>query len=108
MFLREIEKCVERDRPRIVLDCSNLHQLDKSAARLLLRCLEETMKRNGDVKLAALPMGAETILERTGLGRIFEAYSTVAEAESSFHGFPKVTAQNELVEMRSPQEESAA
>lgn len=108
MFLREIEKCVEKDRPRIVLDCSNLQQLDRSAARLLLRCLEETMKRNGDVKLAALPMGAETILERTGLGRIFEAYSTVAEAESSFHEFPKVAAPNELVEMRSPQEESAA
>lgn len=108
LFLREIEKCVEMDRPRIVLDCSNLRHLDRPAARLLICCLEEAMKRNGDVKLAALPVGAELVLELVGLGTIFEAYGTVAEAESSFHELPKFTMQHEAMEMRSRQESESA
>lgn len=108
LFVRELEKCMETDRPRIVLDCSNLLHLDRSAARLLLHCLEEAMKRNGDVRLAALPIGSELVLDLTGLGRIFEAYSTVAEAESSFHEPPKFAVHHEATEMRSPQESESA
>ncbi|MGB7191282.1 MAG: STAS domain-containing protein [Acidobacteriaceae bacterium] len=84
-FLREVRECVEVDRPRIVLDCSNLRQMDKSVVHLLLCCLEEAMKRNGDVRLAALPMGADALLETTGAGRLFEVYDTAAEAVKSFH-----------------------
>jgi len=108
LFLREIEKCVDTGRPRIVLDCSNLRHFDRPAAQLLVRCLEEAMKRNGDVKLAALPVGAEAILELTGLGRLFEAYGTVIEAENSFHELPTFTAQPEVMEMRSPRESESA
>lgn len=107
-FLCDIQKCVEVDRPRIVLDCSNLRQLDRSAARLLLRCLEEAMKRNGDVKLAALPDGAETVLEITGLSRIFETYSTVTEAENSFHQFPAGAVPEDVMTVRSQQESESA
>ena len=35
----------------MVLDCSNVRQLDRAGIQVLLRCLEEAMKRNGDVKL---------------------------------------------------------
>ncbi|MGH9588621.1 MAG: STAS domain-containing protein [Acidobacteriaceae bacterium] len=109
MFLREIQECVETNRPRIVLDCSNLRQLDKSSARLLLRCLEEAMKRNGDVKLASLPIGAGAVLEMTGMARIFEVYGTVEEAENSFYEFPKSFAQHEVATVQSAQgSESAA
>jgi hypothetical protein len=48
---------------------------------LLLCCLEEAMKRNGDVKLAAIPAGAEATVE---LIRLFEIFETSADAVKSF------------------------
>lgn len=55
---------------------------------LLLCCLEEAMKRNGDVKLSAIPRGAEALLERTGVNRLFDIFHSSAEAVSSFHQLP--------------------
>ena len=52
LLFREVESCLERDRPRVVLDCSKVRQLDSAGIHVLLACLEEAMKRNGDVKLA--------------------------------------------------------
>ncbi len=87
-FFREVESCLEADRPRVVLDCSQLRQLDSVGIQVLLRCLEEAMKRNGDVKLAAIPPGAAAILERTKVNRLFEAFDNTADAVNSFHQFP--------------------
>lgn len=87
-FLREIQSCMDLDRPRVVLDCSNLQLLDKDVIFLLLCCLEEALKCKGDVKLAALPAGAAAVLELTGAIRLFDIYATTAEAVNSFHCFP--------------------
>lgn len=87
-FLREVQACMIEGRPRIVLDCSGLRHVDSSALRLLLYCLEEAMKLNGDVKLAALPSGSEQILETTGAIRIFDFYGTTADAVNSFLHLP--------------------
>lgn len=88
MFLREIRKSINVDRPRLVLDCSKLRQMDKSVLMLLLCCLEEVMKSNGDVKLADLPPGAASILQMTGIDRLFDIYQTTSEAVNSFHQSP--------------------
>jgi anti-anti-sigma regulatory factor len=58
--------------------------LDQSAIQLLLSCLEEAIKRNGDVKLAAVPHGARSTLKLTGVDRLFEIFDTNAEAVNSF------------------------
>jgi anti-sigma B factor antagonist len=87
-FLRQIQISIGRERPCIVLDCSNVRQLDRSTLHLLLCCLEEAMKRNGDLKLAALPVGAAAILEQTGVTRLFEIYDTTADAVNSFRQLP--------------------
>ena len=88
IFLREIESCMKTDRPRIVLDCSNVRHLNRAVVHLLLRCLEEAMKRNGDVKLAAIPREARATLELTGISRLFEIFDTTAHAVNSFHQLP--------------------
>jgi anti-anti-sigma factor len=87
-FFREMEACMNLDRPRIVLDCSRLRSIDKTAIHLMLRCLEEAMKRNGDVKLASIPAGSKAILDLTGVSRLFEIFPTPAEAVKSFHQLP--------------------
>ncbi len=84
-FLRETESILRVDRPRIVLDCSNVRQVNRPVIHLMLQCLEEAMKRNGDVKLASIPPGGEAILDLTGVSRLFDIFETAADAVDSFH-----------------------
>lgn len=84
LFLREVQSFLHDDRPCIVLDCSKVSQMDRPAIHLLLCCLEEAIKRNGDVKLAAVPAGARSTLKVTGVDRLFEIFDTNAEAVNSF------------------------
>jgi anti-anti-sigma factor len=84
IFLIEFENCISKDRPCIVLDCSQVHQIDRSGTYLLLRCLEEAMKRNGDVRLAEVHVEVRAVLTLTGLDRIFEIFDANADAVKSF------------------------
>ena len=84
LFLREVQSYLYDDRPCIVLDCSKIAHMDRPSIQLLLCCLEEAIKRNGDVKLAAVPPGARSTLKLTGVDRIFEIFDTNAEAVNSF------------------------
>lgn len=83
-FMDELMGCLERGRPRIVLDCSTVRRMNKEMILLLLSCLEEAMKRNGNVKLSALRPVAEAVLRYAGLHRMFEIFSTTAQAEQSY------------------------
>ena len=87
-LLRELYRRMDAIRPRIVLDCSRLPELDESIVYLLLCCLEEAMKRNGDLKLAAIPNYASVMFARSGLDRLFEVFDTVSGAVNSFHLHP--------------------
>ena len=72
-------------RPGLVLDCSNLAQLDKPAVHVILSCLEEAMKRNGDARLAAVSPSAQAILKAVGADRLFQIFASNADAVNSFH-----------------------
>lgn len=87
-FLHEIAVVMNTNRPRLVLDCSRLCQCDISTIHLLLHCLEEAMKRNGDVKLAAVPAAAAIRLVSTGVAGLFETFDSTEEAVNSFHQLP--------------------
>ncbi len=86
-FLHALQSHLNGERPRLVLDCSDVHTMDEPTVHLLLCCLEEGMKRNGDVKLAALSRGSEATIRSAGLDRLFEIYPTPAMAMKSFHHF---------------------
>ena len=88
LFFLEVESILTADRPRVVLDCSKLRQLDSAGIQVLLHCLEEAMKRNGDIKLAAVPPAAAEILEMTKVDSLFEAFDSPADAVNSFYKFP--------------------
>jgi anti-anti-sigma regulatory factor len=64
-----------------------VRHLDKSVVYLLLGCLEEALKRNGDVKLVGIPLAADAILGSSGTNQLFEIFDTTAEAVDSFHPF---------------------
>jgi anti-sigma B factor antagonist len=83
-FLADLQSYVETERPRLVLDCSAVREMNYGAIHLLLSCLEEAMKRNGDAKLAGVDPEAKAALDSVGVGRLFEIYATTSEAVQSF------------------------
>ena len=83
-FYCELERYINVDRPSLVLDCSLLTKLDRYAIHLLLCCLEEAMKRNGDVRLAAMQPEARSILRSAGLDSIFQVFDSLGDAVESF------------------------
>jgi len=87
-FLPELKPLLECHRPRIVLDCSQVRYLDSAGVEMMLQCLEEAMKRDGDLKLAAVSPESEVILELMRVARVFEAFATSDEAVRSFHAVP--------------------
>jgi anti-sigma B factor antagonist len=71
-----------------VFDFSNTSHLDSAGIDMLLRCLREAMKRNGDIKLAAVPPRVAVILELTKVDRLFQIFIKPSDAVESFYSFP--------------------
>lgn len=84
-FLSDLQVYGETQRPCFVLDCSNVWVMDATTINLLLCCLEEVMKANGDVRLASLHPEAEAVLQLAGVKRLFEVYASVDGAVNSFY-----------------------
>ncbi len=87
-FFAEIAPLLHGDRPSVVFDFSAVRDIDRAGVEILLRCMEEAMKSNGDVKLAAVPPQVAVILELTQVSRLFELYENPADAVESFYRFP--------------------
>jgi anti-sigma B factor antagonist len=87
-LFRELAPLFEGDRPCLVFDFSEVRQLDSAGIEMLLRSMEEAMKRNGDVKLAAVSPEVAVILELTRVDRLFEIFENPSDAVESFHRFP--------------------
>ena len=87
-FMQELGPLLESNRPRVVLDCSQVCSMESAGVEMLLRCLEEVLKRDGDLKLAALSPEAEVILELMRVARVFETFQTCEDAVRSFQAIP--------------------
>ncbi|MFZ0392331.1 MAG: STAS domain-containing protein [Terracidiphilus sp.] len=85
LFLHDLERDLNGVRPAIVIDCSNLDGMDLAAIHLLLLCLEQAMKRNGDIRLSGVSPRARLNLKRTDVDRLFRIFPTMGEAVESFH-----------------------
>jgi anti-anti-sigma factor len=88
LFMQEVGPLLQSTRPRLVLDCSQIRSIDSAGVEMLLHCLEEALKRDGDLKLATLSPESEVILELMRVARIFETFGTCDEAVRSFQAIP--------------------
>jgi len=86
--LQDVEPLLGAHRPRIVFDCSLVRSMDGAGVETLLYCLEEAMKRDGDVKLCALSPEAAVMLELMRVDRVFEIAATSEESVRSFNAIP--------------------
>lgn len=82
--LRKIKSRMSIDGARIVLDCSQVREMNPCVVYVLLCWLEEAIKQNGDLKLAAMPPPARAILKQLGVSGVFEIYATTPDAVNSF------------------------
>ena len=83
-FLEELRRSLDTERPAIVIDCGLWHEMNSSAIHLLLCCLEEAMRRNGDVRLAAVSDEALENLRVMDVDRLFRIFDTTDKAVESF------------------------
>jgi len=83
-FVDELQPLLDVPRPRIVLDCSQIQHMDSAGIDTLLYCMQEAMKRDGDLKLAAVTPAAATIMELMRVDRLFEVFETADQAARSF------------------------
>jgi anti-sigma B factor antagonist len=83
-FCSELQPLLENHRPRVVLDCSQVQHMDSAGIEILLDCVAEAMKRDGDLKLAAVSPASAAIMELMRVDRLFEVFDTTDEAIRSF------------------------
>ncbi len=86
-FSKDVAPFLGVDRPQVVFDLSQVKQLDAAGVDMLLHCMAQAMKRDGDLKLAALSPEAAVVLELTRTERLFEIYHTSSDAVRSFTYF---------------------
>lgn len=84
-FFRQMQELLDRGQPRIVLNFSEVRELGTAGVHVLLQCLEEAMKRNGDIKLAAVCSAPSVVLEGMGVDHLFEIFESADDAVQSFH-----------------------
>jgi anti-anti-sigma factor len=82
-FFDCIEGEINRERFRIVVDCSKLSFISSVGLATLLRIHTRMTKRGGNVKLAAVPSAIAMTLQIVRLDRIFALYQSVEEATSA-------------------------
>lgn len=99
-FLRDVEPFLSSDRPQLVFDLSEVQQLDAAGVEMLLHCMSEAHKRDGDVKLASPSEHAAVVLELTRSERLFEIYETSTDAVRSFSGFLPNALRQQLLHKR--------
>jgi anti-anti-sigma factor len=75
------------DSPHLVLDLSGVKYLGSAGIEFLLECLSTVVRRDGDMKLAALSPESAALLALTRVERFFEIFRTVEDAVQSFDTF---------------------
>jgi anti-sigma B factor antagonist len=95
-FLAELLPLLQADRPRIVLDCSQVQHMDSAGIEMLLNCMGEAMKHDGDIKLASLSPASAAILELMRVDRLFEVFDTAEAATLSFQAVTVPDVQQDL------------
>jgi len=86
-FHCKVQQLLNSDRPQIVFDLSKTRHMDLKGADVLLQCLREAVKCDGEVKLAGLTPLVSIVLELTRIGQLFETYESTTSAAKSFSSF---------------------
>jgi len=76
---RDFKRDLTADQPGIILDLSDVKEMDTAGLDLLVEFLEDTLSRDGTVSLRGVSPEAATILELTGVDRVLSMFSEAPE-----------------------------
>ena len=83
-FYNAVRPILISDRPQIVFDMSKTRHVDSTGIAVLLRCVCQATKGDGDIKLAGVSSQIAVVLELTRIGQLFEMYENSIVATKSF------------------------
>lgn len=86
IFAERISDELQHDRPRVIADLSNVRQIDSRALHVLLECLVEVMRQDGEFYLGGVSPEAATVLELTQMDTVFALLPELAEAGAAGFG----------------------
>lgn len=69
-LMRDLKAELAVDQPCVVLDMRDVKEMDTAGLDLLLRCVAETIRRDGTIHLRGISPEAATVLELTGMDQI--------------------------------------
>jgi anti-anti-sigma factor len=67
---RDLRDQLNVDHPSVILDLSDVKEMDTAGMDLLLECMNQTVRRDGTIQLRGISPEAQTILELTGMDLI--------------------------------------
>lgn len=80
----EIDKLVERDARKVILDASGVELLDSSGVAVIVSLFKRMRAIGGDVRIAALGGQPKSIFNLLRLDRALPVFPTVEEASKGF------------------------
>lgn len=78
-LLRELKE-LPVEEPCVVVDLSAVRYMDSAALDVLLGCMVEVARRDGQMRLGGISPEAATVLELTRMDQVFAMFPTAAEA----------------------------
>ncbi len=75
---------VEKNKKWVVIDFSNVDWMNSRGLGLCISIATTLRNRDGDLKLACLSEKVESLLNKSRMFAVFEAFKTVEEAIASF------------------------
>ena len=80
-FLREVKKLMDSSRrPRLIVDLSTVGQIAPESIDLLLECVDQAERSDGEVSVAGASRETEVILELTQATSVLNIFPSVLEA----------------------------
>ena len=79
-----LHKFIEKKKKKVVVDLSGVQTMNSSGLSMLINGLTAMRNAGGDLKIAAASKKIESLLVITKLTTVFELFSTVKKAVSSF------------------------
>ena len=78
-------KHIDDDNIKLIVDLHQCVFVDSTFLSTLLIALKASMKKGGSLKLASPKHDVAEVLEATGMNRVFDIYTNISDAISSFN-----------------------
>jgi anti-anti-sigma factor len=82
-LMRDLRDQLNVDQPFVILDLSEVKEIDTAGLDLLLECLNQTVRRDGTIRVRGISPEAATVLELTGMDQILDLVPEAVTQEAA-------------------------